>query len=155
MNDKLFNIGRDLAPQLRLVSDGGSQIFRDRDPHFLTGLYHDAFGLDSRIGALIGVHNDVLDKTGNIGVIPPLSQSVHFLAGPCREGIGTIIRPSPKIGRAPALRNLNDHGDHGFIRTLVRESRHSQHSEKHHNGQQNSKYLFHGLPSCFLLVSPI
>ena len=125
------------------------------DESGMVNLYHDAFGLDSRIGALIGVHNDVLDKIGNIGVIPPLSQSVHFLAGPCREGIGTIIRPSPKIGRAPALRNLNDYGDHGFIRTLVRESRHSQHSEKHHNGQQNSKYLFHGLPSCFLLVSPI
>ena len=154
VNDKLFHIRGNFAPQLRLVGDGSGKIFRDRDPHFLTGLYHDAFGLDSRIGALIGVYDDILDKGGDIGVIPALGQGVHFLAGPRRKGVGAVIRPSPKIRDAPALRNLDDHGDHGFVCALVRESRHGQHSEKQHDGQQNSKHLFHGLTSCFFVGKP-
>ena len=154
MNNKLFHIRGNLAPQLRLVGDGSGQIFRDRDPHFFTGLYHDTIGLDGGIGALIGVYDDILDKCGNIGVIPALGQGVHFLARPSREGVGAVIRPSPQIRDAPRFRNLDDHGDHGFVRILLRESRHGQHPEEHHNGQYNCKYLFHGLTSCFFVGKP-
>ena len=136
VDHELLHVGRDLAPQLSIIGDGRGLILRNRDPDLLTGLHRDAVGLNRLVRALVRVHDDVLHEVGNVGVVPALCQSLHFLTGPGRKGVGPVVCPGPQIRSIPALRHLNDHGDHDLIRfrLTLRESRCGQHPKQHHNG---------------------
>ena len=155
MHHKFLHIGGNLAPELGLIGNSRGLILRHGDPDLLAGLHNDTLGLSGLVRALIGVDDYILYKAGHIGVVPALRQRLHFLAGPGGEGIGAVVGPGPQIGRAPVLRHLNDHGNHGgFLLCRIRKSRHGQHAQQQHSGQQNCNDLFHGLPSCIFVGKP-
>ena len=152
MNHELLHIRGNLAPQLGLVGNVRGLILRDSDPDLLTGFHDNAVGLNRRVGALVGIDDDVLNKTRNVNVVPALSQNLHLFTGPGSESVGTIICPGPSVRNLPPLRNLDHNRNH--FRVFRSEDRHRQTRYHKHDSNECSDCLFHRFSLLFFIAEP-
>ena len=138
MYHKPLHIFGDFCPQLGFVGNRSTQVFGNGNPNLLAGLYSQSIGLHRIVRALVGIDNDILHIFRHIGVVPTLGQNVHFLSRPSGKGIGSVIRPRPQAGFAPALGHLDSHRHHGYRLCVLCQSRHRQHGHQEHCSKQNS-----------------
>ena len=141
MNGYLLNILGYLGVRLRVVADRRRVVLSHRDPDGLSSLDNHALGLH-RAG--VCVHDHVLDKAGDVAVIPAgVAELVGLLAGPGCKGVRAVVGPSPETGRLPGLRHA--HADRNHLLTLGQ--RRGAEGQQAGADEQERKELFHSKTS--------